>query len=198
VDLVNLEAIHKKYGSLKLKEYPKLGLFQRYFYTNIVGIYTIHILNYLPYNKKEVMRILQEDLDWRDPGGKHYESIFTRFYQGYILPQKFKIDKRKIHLSNLIWSGQISREDALKTLEGPIYPKSLQEQDKEYIIKKFGLTTEQFDSIMNSPPVEHENFPTEKSLKWQYDIFVWLCESKLGKGVLYVLKRLKIIKSWNF
>lgn len=28
-----------------------------------------------------------------DYGGKHYESIFTRFYQGYILPTKYGLDK---------------------------------------------------------------------------------------------------------
>ncbi|MCF8428670.1 MAG: N-acetyl sugar amidotransferase [Bacteroidia bacterium] len=161
LDLVNLESIHKKYGRIKLTKYPRLGLFQRFFYTNIIGIRSAYLLNYLPYNKQEVIKSLVSELDWKDPGGKHYESIFTRFYQGYILPHKFGIDKRKAHLSNLIWSGQIKRQDALAILNESPYPKELIESDIAYFIKKLSLTTEEFENIMKQAPVSHENFPTE-------------------------------------
>ena len=67
----------------------------------------------MEYNKKEALEVIKKELDWQDYGGKHFESIFTRFYQGYILPNKFNVDKRRAHLSNLVLSGQISRDEAL-------------------------------------------------------------------------------------
>jgi N-acetyl sugar amidotransferase len=161
LDLVNLENIHKKFGTVKLKKYPKLGFYQRFFYQNIVQIRQIYLLNYVDYNVHEVKSLIEKKLAWRDYGGKHYESVFTRFYQGYILPRKFGIDKRKAHLSNLIWSGQISRDEALIVLKQPAYPISLQNQDREYICKKLGLSYEDFESLMKSDPIPHQFYGTE-------------------------------------
>jgi hypothetical protein len=73
--------------------------------------------------KSEAKKAIIEELGWRDYGGKHYESVFTRFYQGYILAKKFNIDKRKAHLSNLIFSGQITKQEALEELALPAYPE---------------------------------------------------------------------------
>jgi hypothetical protein len=100
-------------------------------------------------------------LGWRDYGGKHYESVFTRFYQGYILLKKFGVDKRKAHLSTMIASGQITREEALQELAGPTYDEKLQKEDLEYVIKKFGLTHAEFDELMSRPPVPHEFYGTQ-------------------------------------
>ncbi|MFM6923862.1 MAG: N-acetyl sugar amidotransferase, partial [Ferruginibacter sp.] len=106
-DNVNIRDIHKKYGSRPLKTYPLFGMKERKYFAGVKGIESINLLNYLPYNKAAVKEIITRELGWRDYGGKHYESVFTRFYQGYILPVKFGIDKRKAHLSNLIFSGQL-------------------------------------------------------------------------------------------
>jgi hypothetical protein len=67
-------------------------------------------LNFINYKKSEVKSLIAEKLGWIDYGGKHYESVFTRFYEDYILPEKFKVDKRKAHLSNLIFSGQLTKK----------------------------------------------------------------------------------------
>jgi len=122
------------------------------------------ILNYLPYIKKDIKEIIKNELGWRDYGGKHYESIFTRFYQGYILPNKFHIDKRKAHLSNLIFSGQMTKEEALKELERPIYPPEIFKSDYEFVLKKLGFTKEEFEHYIKSPSVPHSEYDLSLSI----------------------------------
>jgi len=161
LDLINLLNIHKRFGTVKLHTYPKLGFFQRVYYQNILGIQNVYLLNYIEYNQKKVKNLLKNEIGWKDYGGKHYESIFTRFYQGYILPIKFSVDKRMIHLSNLIWSGQITRKEALKVLRKPPYPLKDQKTDKSYVLKKIGFTEKEFEKIMKMPMVPHETYGTE-------------------------------------
>ena len=165
LDLVNLRNIHKRFGTIPLKKYPKLGFYQRFFYYEIYQLEQVYLLNYVDYNIQEVKSIISKELGWKDYGGKHYESIFTRFYQGYILPRKFGIDKRKAHLSNLIWSGQMTRNEALEILKEPPYPERLQMEDKEYVCKKFGITEEEFEKYMQLPIVPHEFYGTENDEK---------------------------------
>ena len=106
------------------------------------------------------MDILQNQLGWQYYGGKHYESIYTRFFQGYILPVKFGYDKRKGHLSSLICSGEISREQALDDLKKPTYAPTLQEEDLEYVVKKLGLTADEFEAIMRLPKKAIYDYPS--------------------------------------
>lgn len=188
LDLVNLQNIHKKFGTIPLKKYPKLGIYQRYYYQNVRGISSAYLINYVPYIKKDILKLIEKELGWRDPGGKHYESIFTRFYQGYILPRKFGIDKRLYHYSNLIWTDQMTREEALAKIAEPTYPLELQMQDKEFVSKKFGLTEIEFENIMNLPVVKHETFGTDKELDKQYYYF-----KKIADPAVRILKRLKLI-----
>ena len=167
-DSFNLKDIFKKFGDGKLKTYPIFSFFDYVYYGSILKIKTFNILNYIDYNKAEVKKIITQELGWRDYGGKHYESLFTKFYQAYILPQKFGIDKRKAHLSTLICSGQISREEALEELKLPLYDPNELINDKEYVLKKFGLTEQEFETIMHTPPRPHANFKSDIALKRKY------------------------------
>jgi N-acetyl sugar amidotransferase len=129
-DMRHLLAIHRRFGTRKLYQYPTLGFWQRYlYYPFIRGIKDVRLLNYVPYNRDKAKRYLGQEFGWQDYGAKHFESVLTRFFQGYYLPTKFNIDKRKAHLSSLILSGQITREEALEELEKPAYTsKQLQAQ----------------------------------------------------------------------
>ncbi len=160
-DLKNIRAIQKRYGKLKIRSFPTMGPWKRLFFqvTNIIQ--AVYILNYLQYDKQQAMETLERELGWKYYGGKHYESVFTKFYQAYVLPTKFGIDKRKAHLSNLICSGQMSREEALTELGNEIYPPEELAQDKEYVVKKLGFTMEEFDRIMQEPPKSHLDYPTD-------------------------------------
>jgi hypothetical protein len=76
--------------------------------------------------------------------GKHYESVYTRFFQGYILT-KFKIDKKLGHLSDLIRSGQLSRENALKELSLEGYNADMKNIDIDFVMKKLDFDREFFE-----------------------------------------------------
>lgn len=145
-----IKDVHCRFGTKKLRSYPHFTLLYLFFVNLVRRVRTVSILNYVDYRKEEAMALLQEKLGWRYYGGKHHESIYTRFYQGYVLPRKFGIDKRYGHLSDLINAGQMTRDAALQELAAPPYPEDLQRQDLAYVTKKLGLSAAQFDEIMRS------------------------------------------------
>jgi len=163
-DLFNIKSIHKKYGTKKIKTFPTLGYFDMLVKTRMYGIQNVYYLDLIEYDKEEAKKVIQEKLAWRDYGGKHYESIFTRFYQAYILPTKFGIDKRKSHLSTLICAGQLTREQALELHKQPICDPLQLKEDKAYVVKKFGLTEAEFDRIMQQPPKPHTDYRSVRGL----------------------------------
>lgn len=164
-DLRHLKSIHKRFGSFKLKRYPTLNFFARYFYYPFLKkIRIVELLNYLPYEKKAAKEIISKELEWRDYGGKHYESVFTRFFQAYYLPVKFGFDKRRAHLASLVVSGQMSRDEALAEMTLPADSQERLLSDKEFVAKKLGLNNEQFDNILASPIRTYKDFPCNQWL----------------------------------
>jgi N-acetyl sugar amidotransferase len=158
-DSLNIRSIYKRFGSgRKLKTYPLLSFreYIKYRYFNEEN--NIPLLNYVPYVKTNALNVLKEEFGWRDYGGKHYESKITQFYQAYILPTKFNVDKRKAHLSSLICSGQITREQALLELEKPLYDSVKLKEDKEYFIKKLDINEKEFEKIMSLPIRPHSYY----------------------------------------
>ena len=172
MDYANLKDIHRQFGKVKLKTYPSFDFKKYVYYSSVLKLTPVYILNYVPYNKKEIKQFIMRELEWRDYGGKHYESLFTKFYQAYILPEKFKIDKRKAHLSTLICSGQMTKEEALQELQLPLYDPVSLEEDMTYVLKKLGLSSTEFKAIMNQPSRMHEDYKTDTSLKKNYLMFL--------------------------
>ncbi|MEY3984142.1 MAG: hypothetical protein RL160_1701 [Bacteroidota bacterium] len=184
-DYENIRDIYAKFGSgKKLKTYPHLGFAGALWYHIFLKIENVNVLNYLPYRKDEAKKLITAELGWRDYGGKHFESVFTKFYQIYILPRKFGVDKRKCHLSNLICSGQISREEALEEMKKPLYDEAELNEEKQFVLKKFGLSEEAFEAIMQGPVRKHESFKTDKPLWQRYFTLV--------TGINRILKALKL------
>ena len=171
-----IRSVNQLFGHGRLKTFPHIGFFT--YYRRLLTHRRVDILNYIDFNKTEAMKILEQELGWRYYGGKHYESIYTRFYQGYILPTKFGYDKRRSHLSSLICSGETTRDAALKELDKPTYQPTMQEEDREYVVKKLGLTDDEFESILNAP----------KKTFWDYPSYGRVIEGPLLKG-LYKLGR---------
>jgi N-acetyl sugar amidotransferase len=159
-----ISSVHNIFGTQKLKTYSHFSLFDEVYLKTIRGIKVFPILDYVPYVKEDALSILQNQLGWEYYGGKHYESIYTRFFQGYILPKKFNIDKRRAHFSSLIRSGQKSRESALEELKQPTYPEDMQANDREYVLKKFGMGEKDFEKIMTLPLKTHNDYPSYYSL----------------------------------
>ena len=156
LDALNIKSIHKKFGSEKIKSFPIKNYFVGKFQKKILGLKVINILNYINYDKAEAKKLIQSHFKWRDYGGKHYESVFTRFYQAYILPKKFDIDKRKSHYSTLICAGQLTRSEALKLMKKPTYESAfIEKTDLEFFLKKLDFTSEYFKNYIKTPKVEH-------------------------------------------
>ncbi len=171
-DVKHLKGIHKLFGKIPFKTYPLLGFYKEIYYTYVKKIKMVRILNYVPYVKEDAMKVIENELDWVYYGGKHYESIFTRFFQAYLLPKKFGYDKRLAHLSTLICSGQITREEALLEMQKDTYPADLLAEDKAYVIEKLGMNTEEFEEILKAPPVSYLEYPNdEKRLKFIYKVY---------------------------
>lgn len=172
-DFSVIKAIHKRFGTVPLKSYPSSSLIRYAYYTLVKRIKYVPILNYFDYNKKEAKAYIQSELGWRDYGGKHYESVFTRFFQGYILPEKFKMDKRRAHFSSLICSGQMTRDEAVRDLQEAPYPPELLKADLELFLKKLRLSPDEFETIMAMPPVEcrtYSNSIFARNREWMIPI----------------------------
>ena len=166
-DSKNIRAIHRKYGSKKIKTHKLISVNKFLFYKFILKIDWVSFLDYQKYHKESALKELEETVDYRRYPYKHYESIFTRFYQGYILPKKFNIDKRKLHLSNLILTDQMRRDDAVDLLRESPYPSFDQFQtDYKYVLKKLGLDESYFSTYLKDPRIEHSAFSNSADL-WE-------------------------------
>jgi N-acetyl sugar amidotransferase len=152
-------------NNVKLKTFPIIGTLEHIWYRLIKGIQWLWYIDYLHYNKAEVMQELQKNYGYKPYPYKHYESIFTRFYQGYILPEKFGVDKRRVHFSTLIMSGQMTRQSALENLKGiPYFSNQELTSDKNYFLKKMGWTREQLEDYIKRPGKQHSNYKSEAGL----------------------------------
>lgn len=182
MDAQHLKSIHKKFGKSPLKTFPIASFFKYHFYYPYIRrMKVIAPLNFMYYNKDEAISILEKKLDWRYYGGKHYESRFTKFFQGYYLPHKFGYDKRKAHLSSLIVSGQLSREMALKELSKDPYPLSELKEDKAFISKKLGLKEGKLEELLTLPDKNFKDYPSNYTLRKVLGVFKRILSKALKK-----------------
>jgi len=166
LDSRNIRSICRKYGQgVRIKTFPIMGLFEYLKYLFVNRIRWESLLDCLDYSKENAIDILTKSAGWKPYEKKHYESIFTRFYQGYILLQKFGVDKRLMHYSTLICSGQMTRTEALAMMQRPPYENQSQlAEDKKYVLKKLGLNDEEFTNYLKAPGVPHDYYPSDKWL----------------------------------
>jgi len=154
------KAIQRRFGTMALDTYPFMTMPKFLWMTRVRKQLHVHRpLNYVDYNKEAARRELTQLYGWRDYGGKHSESRFTKFYQETYLPRKFGFDKRRLHLSSLIVAGQITRDDALAELAEPIAPADQLRRDLRFVAKKLGLTPSQLEDHIDAEPVRHDAYP---------------------------------------
>ncbi|MEI6346630.1 MAG: N-acetyl sugar amidotransferase [Bacteroidota bacterium] len=171
-DFKYFKHIQKTFGTKKIKKFPFFGWKEEAYYKLVKGIKMVYLLNYVPYNKQEAMQILQDELGWRYYGGKHYESKYTGFVQSYIMPEKFNMDYRRATLATQICTGEVSREFALEELTHKSYDAEKSNEEKEYVCKKLGITTQEFDKIMGDSAKIYRDYPNaEKNLEFIYNIY---------------------------
>ncbi len=167
-----VNSVHNTFGKVKIKSFPIMSLSKYLYYTFFKGIKQIRMLYYLPYDEKKILQMLTDEVGWVNYGGKHHESMYTGFFQSYILTRKFNIDKRKLHYSALMRSGQITKEQALETIKKDPYSGGI--ETLNYCLKKLDFTEKEFNDIMNLPIRSFMNYNSyynvvkklEKPIKW--------------------------------
>lgn len=164
-DVKQIKDIHKRFGTIPLKTLPLCGMFKyRLYYRYFKGMKVVKPLDLIPYKKEEAITLLEKKFGWERYANKHFESVFTRFYEGYWLVEKFGYDKRRAHFSSLILTGQMNREEALNILQKPPYDEVLAKQDLEYVSKKMGITTEKFLEMMNGENKTYKDYKSNAGL----------------------------------
>lgn len=166
-DRKNIVSLARR-ASVRIKTFPLLGTLGYIYFTYVKKIRWESVLDLMPYDKLAAMKSLEEGFGFKPYPYKHYESIFTRFYQGYLLPKKFSVDKRRVHFSTLIMAGQMSRDEALKDLENIPYPseRALNE-DRQYFLKKMGWSESALDDYLSRRGRPHTDFGSEIGL-WNF------------------------------
>lgn len=164
-----IKGVHRTFSRSPLRRFPNTSLAEIVYRASVTRFRNIGILDYVGFSKADVMDVLTNRLGWRDYGGKHYESIYTRFFQSYILPEKFGIDKRKAHYSVLILTGQMTRQAALEKLEEPTAPSSMIKEDREFVLQKLHLSEAKFDAIMAAPVRSYRDYPNNSWVFLMHD-----------------------------
>jgi N-acetyl sugar amidotransferase len=164
-DKKNICNIGSKFGAkYNQKSFPYISTLDRIIFRQVKKIHWISFLDYFQYNKETAKKLLVEKYNYKPYPYKHYESVFTRFYQGYILPRKFMVDKRLPHLSALVVNGQITKAEGKDILNTSPYPSERDlNMDKEYFLKKMGWTEPELLEYLSRPKVEHDKYGSELS-----------------------------------
>jgi len=164
-DLRQLKDIHRRFGTRPLKTFPMADIFTyKLYYRFINGVRIVKPLNHVPFHKEEAMQELVDKFGWQKYAHKHYESRFTRFYEGFWLPKKFGFDKRRAHFSSLILTGQLPRADALERIASPAYNPDNLAEDFEYVATKLDLTVAELQQIMEGPNKSYKDYSNAMSI----------------------------------
>ena len=180
MDSINLKSIHKRFGERKLHSYKTISFSDYYIYYPLIKkMRTFRPLNFIPFNKKMAADELRDAIGWRDYGRKHGESLFTKVFQNDYLVRKYGYDKRKPHLSSLIVSGQITRDEALAELDRPLYETEEREIDLNFFCKKLRITRVEYEGFVNGPKGSY------------YDYANWEDRYRLLKRIQFLVERLR-------
>lgn len=162
-DVINIKSINKKFGNAPIDKLKFISSNQKITDNIFLHIQSPRPLNYIDYNRDRAFKELKDFCDFEYYGSKHLENILTAFIQLVWLPQKFGVDKRTSHLSSMIVSGQLAREEALRLLDAPLYDETQMQGYIELIKKNLGITTEEFNKLMAAPVHTHEEYAVENN-----------------------------------
>jgi len=164
-DLRQIKDIHRRFGKCHLNKFPTADIFKyKIYYRFVKGVRVVKPLDYVPYIKETAMQELADRFGWQTYPYKHYESRFTRFYEGYWLPRKFGYDKHRAHFSSLILTKQMTRSAALELIAKPAYDEEMIAQDFEYIAKKLDLTVSELQKIMDGENKTYRDYKNNMTL----------------------------------
>ncbi len=175
-DMPQINDIRKQFGTSKMETYPFSSVFRHKIYLKYLrGVNVVKPLDYMPFHKEEALDMLEKEYGWKRYPQKHFESRFTRFFEGYWLPERFGFDPRRVQFSSLILTDQMSRDEALERLKSPAYNPETIEDEFNYIATKLGINSIELRGYFNM----------QKKYYWDYmnqqNIF------KLGAKVMQLM-----------
>ena len=164
-DSIQLRDIHRRFGTVPLRTYPLTTILRHKVYLPYVkGIKVVRPLNHVRYCKEEAMELLQRRFGWQHYRQKHFESRFTRFYEGYWLPMRFGYETRKVQFSSLIVTGQMSREEALAELQRPPYADMDVAAEMQYVANKLAITVDELRGYLDLPRMSFRDYRSQHRL----------------------------------
>jgi N-acetyl sugar amidotransferase len=164
-DMAQNNDIRRKFGTIKMKTYPFSSVFRHKIYLKYIkGVNVVKPLNYMPFIKEDALLILEKEYGWKPYPQKHFESRFTKFYEGYWLPERFGYDTRKVQYSSLILSGQMTREDAIEKLKKPAYDPDTIDDEFNYIATKLGINAEELRHYFRLPKKFYWDYKNQQTL----------------------------------
>lgn len=163
-DSIQLKDIHRRFGRVPLDNFPTTSILRHKIWLPYVkGIKVLRPLNSLPYHKAEAMQLLIDKFGWQPYPQKHFESRFTRFYEGFWLPRKFGYDTRRVQFSSLIVTGQMTRDEALAKLESPALDDATVRQEFEYVATKLGISTAELQGYFDAPNKTYRDYRSQEA-----------------------------------
>jgi N-acetyl sugar amidotransferase len=164
-DSIQLKDIHRRFGARPLVNFPTTSIFRHKVWLPYVkGIRVVRPLNMVPYDKAAAVKLLVEKFGWQPYPQKHFESRFTRFYEGYWLPKKFGFDTRKVQYSSLIVTRQMTREEALEKLKTPPLDDATVGQEFEYVANKLGIGTAELQGYLDAPNRTYRDYRSQETV----------------------------------
>ena len=164
-DMAQLSDIRKRFSTNEMKTYPFSSIFRHKIYLRYIrGVKVVKMLNYRPYIKTDALKMLEKEYDWKPYPQKHFESRFTKFYEGYWLPERFGFDTRRVQYSSLILTGQMTREEALEKLKKPAFDPNTIEDEFNYISTKLGITSEELKHYFKMPKKFYWDYKNQVSI----------------------------------
>lgn len=162
-DAIQLKDIHRRFGTRPLVNFPTTSIFRHKIWLPYVkGIRVVRPLNHVPYDKAGAIKLLIEKFGWQPYPQKHFESRFTRFYEGYWLPKKFGYDTRKVQFSSLIVTGQMTRGEALEKLKASALDDATVRQEFEYVANKLGISTAELQGYFDAPNKSYKDYRSQQ------------------------------------
>lgn len=164
-DMAQINDIRKRFGTVKMETYPFSSILRHKIYLRYIrGVQVIKPLNYVPYIKQDALKLLEREYGWKVYPQKHFESRFTKFFEGYWLSERFGFDTRRVQLSSLILTGQMAREEALEILKNPAYDSLTIDEDFKYIATKLGITVGELREYFNMPKKFYWDYKNQEAM----------------------------------
>ncbi len=164
-DMSQINDIRKRFGTISMDTYPFSSIYRHKIYLKYIkGVHVVKPLNYRPFIKEKALKLLEKEYGWKPYPQKHFESRFTKFYEGYWLPERFGYDTRKVQLSSLILTGQMTREEALAILSKPAYNPETIVDEFNYIATKLGISSEELRRYFEMPKKFYWDYKNQQNI----------------------------------